>query len=258
MHDLHADAALLRELHQPGKPVIFANVWDAASAKVVAQAGAKAIATSSIAVANAAGLPDTDVMPPEVAFGAVARVSAAVTLPVTADLEAGYRLDASEFISRLLQAGAVGCNIEDTDHHGAHPEGGGLVPLAVQAEKLAALRAAATAAGVPIVLNARIDMFLPNRSQTPPTVEAAIERGLAYLAAGADCIYPIFLADGEIIRKLTKAFDGRLNILARPGAPSVKELGEIGITRISVGGGMARVATDALRAAATELLASGG
>src|SRR5258706_541035 len=136
MHDLHADAALLRELHQPGKPVIFANVWDAASAKVVAQAGAKAIATSSIAVANAAGL------------------------------------------------------------------------------------------------NGRIDMFLPNRSQVPASVEAAIERGLAYLAAGADCIYPIFLADEAIIRQLTKAFDGRLNVLARPGAPSVKELGEIGITRI--------------------------
>src|SRR5207237_872887 len=97
----------------------------------------------------------------------------------------------------------------------------------------------------------------PNRSQTPSTVEAAIERGLAYLAAGADCIYPIFLADEAIIRQLTKAFDGRLNVLARPGAPSVKELGAIGITRISVGGGMAGVASDALRAAATELLASG-
>lgn len=252
MRELAADAAALRALHRPGQPLLLANAWDVATAGVVAKAGAKAIATSSIAVAMAHGLPDHDVMPPEVAFGTVAAIAAAVDLPVTADIEAGYQLPAPELIRRLLDAGAVGCNIEDSDHHGNR----GLVPIAEQAERLAAIRAAATAAGVPIVLNARIDLFHDRAGDAASRVAEAIERGRAYFAAGADCVYPIFLSEPGLVRQFVDGVGGHVNVNLGRGGATVGELGALGVSRISAGGGIFFTSLNTVKEAAEAMFGS--
>jgi 2-methylisocitrate lyase-like PEP mutase family enzyme len=249
MTDLDAHAQALRALHVPGNPVVLANAWDAITASVVAESGASAIATSSIAVARARGYPDNDTMPPDVAFDAVATVARAVSLPVTADIEAGYRLPADELVRRLLAAGAVGCNIEDSDHHGD----GVLMPVAAQAERLASIRAAATKAGVPIVLNARIDLFIRNPKDHAGQLDEAIARGRAYLAAGADSVFPIFLGDEALIAKFVEGVGGNVNITLRPGAPDVAALAKLGVARISLGGGLFNTAVTAVRERAKEL-----
>src|SRR5437764_15300934 len=136
--DLTQHAQTLRALHRGSRPLLLPNVWDVASAQAVARAGFPVIATSSHAVAASLGFPDSDVMPADAAFDAVARIASSVHLPVTADLDAGYGLPAADFVQRLLDAGAVGCNLEDTDHHGADV----LVPVETQVERLQGVRRA--------------------------------------------------------------------------------------------------------------------
>lgn len=236
----------LRSLHG-SPPLVLANAWDAASARLVEEVGFPAVATSSAAVAAVHGAEDADAMHPEVAFGAVAEIAAAVSVPVTADLEAGYGLEPDAFAGRLLAAGAVGCNLEDSDHHGR----GVLVPAEAQAERLAAVKQAARSRGVDLVLNARVDTYL--RGVDDPLAET-IRRGRLYGEAGADCVYPIFLADLGAIRELVAEL-GPVNVLLRPGAPPVAELAEAGVARISVGSGLFSVAQASLRDAAVRLLA---
>lgn len=236
-----ASADDLRALHRPGDPLVLANAWDAASARIVAEAGFPAVATSSAAVAEVHGAPDADVLDPELAFGAVREIAAAVSVPVTADMEAGYRLDPGEFARRLLDAGAVGCNLEDTDHHG----GGVLVPAEEHAERLAAVASAG------VVVNARIDAYV--RRVEDPLAET-LRRGRLYREAGAACVYPIFLADLAQIRELVAEL-GTVNVLLRPGGPSVAELAEAGVARISVGSGLFRLAQERVREAAERLRA---
>lgn len=238
-----ASADELRALHRPGDPLVLANAWDAASARIVAEAGFPAVATSSAAVAEVHGAPDADVLDPELAFGAVREIAAAVSVPVTADMEAGYRLDPDEFARRLLAAGAVGCNLEDSDHHG----GGVLVPAEAHAERLAAVAAAG------VVVNARIDAYV--RRVDDPLAET-LRRGRLYREAGADCVYPIFLADLAQIRELVAEL-GNVNVLLRPGGPSVAELAEAGVARISVGSGLFRLAQERVREVAEALLRTG-
>jgi 2-methylisocitrate lyase-like PEP mutase family enzyme len=233
-------AAQLRGLHRPGEPLLLANAWDAASAAYVEEAGFPAVATSSAAVADTEGWPDTNAMPAEVALAAVARVVRGTSLPVTADVEGGYGLDAGELVARLHGAGAVGCNLEDTDHQAART----LVPVDVQVARLAHVRAAA---GDGLVVNARVDVFLRGG-----TFDDAVARARAYLAAGADCVYPIFLAEPSDIGRFVDAVGGPVNILLRSGAPSVAELAGLGVARISVGSGWYRQVQDA----ATESLAT--
>ncbi len=140
---LAAQASLLRRLHQPRQPLVVPNVWDVASARVVEELGFPVVATSSGAVAASLGYEDEDSMPADEAFAAVRRISSAVAVPVTADMEAGYRLEPEDFVTRLLEAGAVGCNLEDTDHHG----GRDLVDADTHAARLAAIKESARAAG---------------------------------------------------------------------------------------------------------------
>jgi 2-methylisocitrate lyase-like PEP mutase family enzyme len=234
-------AAQLRGLHRPGSPVVLANAWDAASARIVAEAGYPAVATSSHAVAECLGYQDSDSMPAAEAFGAVARIARSVDLPVTADVEAGYGLAPEAFVAQLLGAGAVGCNLEDTDHHG----GGGLVDAGRNAARLAAVKEAARAAGVDIVLNARIDV---RPGEDPEALAEAISRARRYLEAGADCVYPIFLADEADIERLITEAGGPVNILLRKlDAGSIARLAELGAARVSMGGGPMRLAYAALR-----------
>ena len=229
--DLASQAETLRRLHVPGSPVVLTNIWDAASARLVAEAGFPAVATSSGAVAAALGYEDDDSMPADEAFGAVKRVAAAVSVPVTADLEAGYQLSAEEFVERLLEAGAVGCNLEDTDHHGD----GDLRDPNEHSDWLGSVKETATAAGVNIVVNARIDVFLSTRERTRAMLEEALERARLYLKAGADCLYPIRLSEGPLLKEFVQQVDAPVNVWAR-NAPPLAELAGLGVARVSFAG----------------------
>ena len=242
MTDLVGLAARLRALHAGPDLLVVPNAWDGASALAVEQAGFPAVATSSAAVARMLGRADGEAMSPDEAFGAVAAVARSVSVPVTADLESGYGLGPDEFVGRLLGAGAVGCNYEDTDHAAG---GRTLVPVDVQAARLAAVKDAGRAAGVDVVLNARVDTFV-RRVDDP--VEEAVARAERYLEAGADCVYPILASTEADIRALVTRIHGPVNVMLRPDAPPLASLRSLGVRRVSMGSGlhglaMARVAS---------------
>jgi 2-methylisocitrate lyase-like PEP mutase family enzyme len=227
-------AERLRSLHHAEAPLVLPNAWDVASARSVEAAGFPAVATTSAGVAAALGYADGDSMPADVMFGAVQRIAEAVAVPVTADVEAGYQLPASELVDRLLAAGAVGLNFEDTDHHGDDV----LVATEVQAARIAALREAARVAGVDVVVNARVDVYA---RQVEPALDTALERGAAYVEAGADCVFPILVRDEEHIKRLAAAL-GTINVYWRRGWPSFARLADLGVRRISFGSGIQRAA----------------
>ncbi|MFC4147049.1 isocitrate lyase/phosphoenolpyruvate mutase family protein [Micromonospora mangrovi] len=247
MSELTDRAAALRALHRPGDPLILPNAWDAGSARAVVAAGFPAVATSSGAVADALGHADGEATPVGEMLAAVARVAAAVEVPVTADLERGYGLRPAELVERLLATGAVGCNIEDSD-----PRTGVLYDPQEQADLLAGIRAAARDAGADLVLNARVDVHLHAVGPAEGRLAEAVRRARLYLAAGADSVYPIVLADPDEIRTLVTEVAGPVNVLARPGAPAPAELAALGVARISYG---SRVYA-AARARAADLLAA--
>lgn len=223
-------ASVLRALHVPGSPVILPNAWDAASAAAVQEAGFPAVATGSAAVARVLGYDDGEATPVPEMLAAVARVVRAVEVPVTADLERGYGLPPAELVERLLATGAAGCNLEDSD-----PRTGERVDVERQAAFLAEVRAAA---GPALVLNARIDTYLgPDADRAD-----AVRRARRYLEAGADCVYPIGLGDEREIEALVAEVGGPVNILFRPGAPSLARLAELGVARVSYGHGLHQAA----------------
>lgn len=225
-----AEALLAR--HVPGRPLVLPNVWDAASAREVMAAGFPAVATSSAAVAETLGYADHEQTPPAEMFAAVGRIARAVDVPVTADAEAGYGLDASELVERLLGVGAVGCNLEDTDH--AH---GGRVPAPEQAARIAAVSAAAGAAGVPVVVNARIDSWLHPGSEDDRLADA-LERARRYRDAGAACVFPILLTDLAAIARMVEVAAVPVNVLRWPGGTPLADLAAAGVARISHGGSL--------------------
>lgn len=240
--------ALLAAHHAPG-PLVLPNAWDVASARAVADAGFSAIATSSHAVAEALGERDDDSADPDLVFPFLARIAAAVDVPVTADLEAGHGLAPAELVDRLLDAGIVGCNLEDTDHRGDAV----LVDAERQAAFLGEVRAAADRAGVHVVINARVDTFIRKVGDERAQLEEAVRRGNRYLEAGADCVYPITLADRAAIEEIVARLPGPLNILARPNGLPIPELAALGVRRVSFGSGLHRVAMDAVRSALADL-----
>ncbi len=240
-HDVAADAQRLRSLHVPGRPLLLANVWDPASARVVEAAGMQAIATASAALAPVNGYEDHGRLPPDVAFGALRRIADAVALPVTADLEDGYGLSPDDVVDRLLAAGACGANLEDTDHRG-----GALVDADRNAARIADVKAAARARGVDVVVNARIDVHF---HQAPH--EEGLRRARKYFAAGADCVYPILLADPSVIRQYVAL--GPTNILYGPDMIAPPELATLGVARISVGPFLFRMLQKRLEAAVLAL-----
>jgi 2-methylisocitrate lyase-like PEP mutase family enzyme len=249
-----ARAEELRRLHADPAILVLVNVWDAASAQTVASVpGCRAIATASWAIAAAHGVDDGEAIGRERMLEVVEAIARAVPgLPVTADLEGGYGAtpdEVGETVARAIAAGAVGCNIEDgiqdrelllRDPHDA-------------VARIAAARAAGDAAGVPLVINARTDVYL--RGADDP--EAAILRGQAYARAGADCVFVPGVTDAATIKALVDGIDAPVSVLARPGAPSVSELQELGVARVSFGPGPMGVALAALARTASDLLAGG-
>jgi 2-methylisocitrate lyase-like PEP mutase family enzyme len=233
-------AEVFRTLHQD-RPLVLPNVWDAASARTFAAAGFPALATSSGAVAEVLGHEDHEQAPVEEVLAAIARITRAVDVPVTADFEAGYGLAPSEIVERLLEVGAAGCNLEDTDH-----ARGVLRPSAEQAERLGAVvdRAAGR-----LVVNARVDTYLGGTGED----EDAIERATAYLAAGVDCTYPIGWLDEATTGRLVEGVPGAVNVLSYPGGPSLDRLGSLGVARITFGSSLFKEASAALTARAEGL-----
>ncbi|MCW3844913.1 isocitrate lyase/phosphoenolpyruvate mutase family protein [Micromonospora yasonensis] len=252
MNDHHTRALHFRTLHVPGEPLVLVNAWDAASARIVAAAGARAVATTSAGVAWSLGAPDGDALGREAAVDLVRRVATAVPLPVTADIESGYGDtpdEVADTVAAVLAAGAVGVNVEDARHGGTTP----LRPVDEQCARLAAVRSAADRAGIPLYVNARVDTFLRGAGGVRETVA----RAEAYLAAGADGVFVPGMVDPETVAALVAAIPAPLNVLAGPGAPAVPELAKLGVARISLGSSVAEAAYAVARRAAEEAFGAG-
>jgi 2-methylisocitrate lyase-like PEP mutase family enzyme len=248
-------ATELRDLHHARRPLLLPNAWDVGSAVTVARAGAPAVATTSSGAAAALGFEDGQEIPAAEMFLTVLRIAGSVRIPVTADVEGGYGLSPEAVVEELLRAGAVGMNLEDTDwtDPARQPR-----DAALQADRIRAVRSAAKAMGVPVVINARIDAFLRTDSSHRDVLDEAIERGVGYLAAGADCVYPIGLDDAGLIGRFVRRVDGPVNILLRPSSPTIRQLRRLGVRRISVGGGLWRHAMAATENVARRLVAGDG
>ncbi|MFI5802465.1 isocitrate lyase/phosphoenolpyruvate mutase family protein [Streptomyces sp. NPDC051561] len=246
----HEKATLLHSLHRtPGAPLLLPNAWDVASALVIEQAGASAVATTSAGVAWSLGFPDGDALDRDRAVELIARVAAAVRVPVTADIEGGFAESAEgvgETVAAVIAAGAVGVNLED----------GNRTPME-QTGRIAAARAAADKAGIPLFLNARIDTFLFGLGEESGRLQETIGRMHAYVGAGADGVFVPGVTDPETIAALVAAIDVPLNLLVGPGAPTVAELAELGVSRISLGGAVSGAAYAVARRATEELLTAG-
>ncbi|USX51369.1 isocitrate lyase/phosphoenolpyruvate mutase family protein [Lentzea sp. HUAS12] len=239
---------LFHALHHHG-PLALPNAWDVASALIVEAAGAKAVATTSAGVAWSLGAPDGDALDRERAIDLVARIAKAVSVPVSADIESGFGVDAEQVgdTARAVgEAGASGVNIEDGLR-------GGLRDVAEQQERLAAAREAAPG----LYINARTDVFLRGVGEPEDRLRLAVERARAYLEAGASGIFVPGVTDLATVAELAAAIDAPLNVLAGPGAPAVHELGTAGAARISVGTALASAAYAVARTAAEELLTKG-
>lgn len=244
-------AEAFRALHKAGDPVILANVWDMASARIVAAAGYPALATSSAGVAWALGYADGEKISREEMIVWCGRIAAMVDLPVTFDLENGYGDEAeavAETVRDLIGAGGIGCNIEDSAGDTGHL----VYDFDLAVARIAAGRAAADDAAVPVVINARTDVFFPTNKLDDPAAEA-IRRGNAMLEGGADCIFVPFTADTDAIGKMARDIDGPLNVLAMPGGPSIRQLADLGVARVSIGGAFSRAIYALVRDAAVTL-----
>jgi 2-methylisocitrate lyase-like PEP mutase family enzyme len=239
-------AQALRDLHVPGDPLVVINVWDVISARTVAAIdGVRALATPSAGIAASLGYEDHEATPASEMLAAVGRIAAAVELPVTADLEAGFG-DPGAIVARAITAGVVGCNLEDVSYAG---DAATLLSTEGAADAVAAARAAGDEAGVPFVINARTDVYILQEGEPSERVALCAERGNAYLAAGADCIFVPFAPYDEIAA-LCEAIDGPVSVLARHDGPTLAQFAEYGVARISCGPLAQRAAMAALRNAA--------
>jgi 2-methylisocitrate lyase-like PEP mutase family enzyme len=251
-----AKAALFRSLHEGGRLLVLPNAWDVASARIFEEAGFPAIATTSAGIAYTLGYADRERIPRSEMAAAVRRIAEAVRVPVTADVEAGYgrrASDVAETVEAILQAGAVGMNLEDATHEERRP----LFDVDAQVERIQAARKKGKEAGIPIVINARTDVFLLTAVPEEKRLDETIRRAHAYRDAGADCIFVPGVSDAARISQLAKGIRGPLNIIAGPGVPPVRELQALGVARLSVGSGAMRAALGLTRRIAQELRDAG-
>jgi 2-methylisocitrate lyase-like PEP mutase family enzyme len=229
--DLAVRADALLALHQPGNPVILPTVWDAWSARLAVDAGFAALTVGSHPVADSVGKEDGEGMSFEDVVTRVAQITAAVEVPVSVDIESGYGESASRLIGGLLEAGAVGLNIEDT----VHREGKRLRSSSEHAEFVGALRKAADEAGVHVVVNARTDLFMRQDGDESDRVDRAIARLRESAAAGADVLYPVGFHDAETLRRLASELPLPINAIGRPDQDDPASFGPLGVARVSFG-----------------------
>jgi 2-methylisocitrate lyase-like PEP mutase family enzyme len=249
-------AEAFRKMHLEGDILLLPNVWDVASARIIESAGFPAIATSSAGIAFAQGFPDGQKIPAERMLAVIAEISKAVQVPVTADVEAGYGSkpeDAARTARRVIEAGAVGMNFEDATGDPARP----LFDLEEQVERIRAIREQGKSLGVPLVVNARTDVYLLQIGEANTRYGEALRRLSAYRDAGADCLFVPGLMDLATIRQFVADLNCPVNILAVPSSPSVGELKGAGVRRISLGSGPMRAAMGLLRRLATEVSIDG-
>ena len=253
MHSQQEKAQTFRALHTGAHILVLPNAWDVASARIFEKAGFTAVATTSAGVANSLGYSDGQYAPRDEVLFVVRRIAQSVQVPVTADIEAGYGVNSVEevltTVRGVLEAGAVGINLEDSDGD----VNGTLVEVGLQVEKIKAIREVAASEGVPLVINARTDAFHLARLDRADQFALAVERANAYRAAGADCLFTPFVTDAITIATLIKEVNGPLNILAMPGTPSVAELEQMGVKRVSVGAGPFRATLALVQRIAREL-----
>ncbi len=225
---------LLRSLHRPGTPLLLPNAWDVATARAVVAAGYPVVATTSGGVAATLGYEDHEGAPGDEMLAAAARIAGGVDVPVTVDAEAGYGMEPAELVAELRSMGAAGCNLEDSDY-----AAGGLRDPDRHAEWLRAVRQAASEDGYPLVINARVDVFLhPFLAGAGPgtqeeLVPEALSRANAYLEAGVDCVFPITLWEVDALRRFTSEVGGLVNVLRSPQTPPLAELAALGVARVS-------------------------
>jgi 2-methylisocitrate lyase-like PEP mutase family enzyme len=234
--DLQTHCDLLRSLHRPGAPLLLPNAWDVATARAVVAAGFPVVATTSGGVASTLGYEDHEGAPGDEMLAAAARIASGVDVPVTVDAEAGYGMEPAELVAALRSMGAAGCNLEDSDY-----AAGTLRDPDRHAEWLRAVRQAASEDDYPLVINARIDVFLhPFLAGAGPgtqeeLVPEALRRANAYLEAGVDCVFPITLWEPDALRHFMSDVRGPVNIVRLPQAPSLAELAALGVARVSWG-----------------------
>jgi 2-methylisocitrate lyase-like PEP mutase family enzyme len=249
-------AILFGQLHDRSRILVLPNAWDVVSARLVEEAGFPAIATTSAGVAWMLGYPDGQHIRREEMLDIVRRIVQNVAVPVTADMEAGYGNtpeDTAETARGVVDAGAVGLNLEDAAHVPKRP----LVDVALHVEKIKAVRDVAEATGVPLVINARTDVYLASVGEPAERFEHAVRRANAYREAGADCLFVPGVRDADTIGRLVKEINGPVNILAASGVPSAPELAKLGVARMSVGGALMRAVLTHLKRLVGELHATG-
>lgn len=254
--DLINKAVEFRRLHQGPELLVLPNIWDPLGARLLRSLGYPAVATASAAVAYSLGYDDGEKITFTAMLDVIRRIAGSVEIPLTADLERGYAntpQGVAKNARRALQAGAVGINLEDS-----HSEGGPLRPVEEQCARIRAVRTMADGEGVPLVINARTDVFLGiGVLPAEQKVQEAVSRGKAYLQAGADCLYPIGAGDRETLILLVEQTGAPINVYARQGVISMAELKEIGVRRLSLGPNLLRASLEAMRKVAMNLQSSG-
>jgi len=253
-------AEKFQELHRGPKLLTLPNVWEVAGARVFEEAGFDAIGTTSRGVAASHGYPDGEAMAREEMLAVVKRIADSVSIPVTADMEAGYGATpeaVAQTAAGVIDAGAVGINVEDGRNIMGDRTGAQLADLALQIEKLRAIRDTAATMSVPIVINARTDVFWLEVGEPEDRLAHAVERGNAYVEAGADCLFVPGVKDRDMIARLVDELNGPINVLAVKGSPPIRELEEIGVARVSLGSGPYRATLALLKTIASELTGLG-
>ncbi len=249
-------AERFRKLHRGPRILVLPNAWDVASARILEELGYPAIATTSAGIAFSLGYPDGQRVSREQMLEVVARIARAVRVPVTADMEAGYGTTVqamSETAKALIAAGAIGMNLEDVTGDDESSQ----VNVALQVQKIQAIRETASSLGVPLVLNARTDIYLMPIGPVETRFARTVDRLRAYRHAGADCLFAPGVQDRETIAELVRALEGPLNILVSPGCPSLRELEKLGVARASTGSSAMRATLGLLRRIGKELMEAG-
>ncbi len=254
-NDQTTKAETFRRLHRGKKILILPNAWDVASARVFEEAGFPAVATSSAGVMVSLGYPDGEGIDRKEFVSAIQRIAGALSVPLSADIVHGFGRtpnEVRETVKRVLEAGAVGINIEDSVHETKQ-----LVPAAEQVERLQVLRDLRDSHDVPFVINARTDAFLHAPGSSEDKLAEAVRRGIAYRDVGVDCIYPMGLTAAESIAAFVRALRFPINVMVRKGLPPIADLEKLGVARVSLGPSASYAAMGLLKRASIELLQRG-
>jgi 2-methylisocitrate lyase-like PEP mutase family enzyme len=244
-----------RALHHAKHILVLPNCWDVPSARVFEEAGFPAVATSSAALMASLGYPDGEIISKVELVSAVKKIAKSLSVPLSVDLVAGFGETAREVVvsvSSIIEAGAVGVNIEDFFH-----ETKTLRPMETQAEKITAIKELGQAIHIPIVINARTDALRYATGDMEAKLDEAIRRATVYRDAGADCVYPLGLTDPQSISKFVRALSFPVNVMVRPGLPPISELERLGVARVSLGPTASYATMGLLKRIATELLEKG-